>query len=126
VALVPFGEEAPPPPASEPWPGAVPPPAPAVVYHPPRPAELLDAEGRPVTVSGRGQASGEPAWLRCSDLPGGGGLVEGWAGPWLHDLRWWDPSSRRRRALWQVKVAGGVACLVAMEGGEARLEALYD
>jgi protein ImuB len=51
--------------------------------------------------------------------------VEAWAGPWLHDLRWWDPANRRRRALWQV-VAAGVACLVATEGGEARLEAIYD
>jgi len=126
VAWVPFGEEAPPPPVYEPWPGAVPSPAPAVVFRPPRPAEMLDAGGRPVTVSGRGQASGEPARLCCADLPGGGGAVEGWAGPWLHDLRWWDPSSRRRRALWQVEVAGGVACLVAVEGGRASLEAIYD
>ena len=127
VVWVPFGEEPPrPPPVCEPWPGAVPPPAPAVVFHPPRPAELLDANGRPVTVSARGQASAAPADLRCPDLPGGGGAVEGWAGPWLHDLRWWDPSSRRRRALWQVKVDGGVAALVAVEGGRASLEALYD
>ncbi|MGH9039675.1 MAG: DNA polymerase Y family protein, partial [Acidimicrobiia bacterium] len=59
-------------------------------------------------------------------LPGGGGVVEGWAGPWLHDLRWWDPAGRRRRALWQVTVTGGVAALVAVEGGRATLEALYD
>jgi protein ImuB len=127
VAWVPFGEEAPPPPSvAEPWPGAVPPPAPAVVFQPPRPAELLDDGGRPVTVSGRGQASGAPARLCCSALPGGGGAVEGWAGPWLHDLRWWDLSTRRRRAFWQVKVAGGVAALVAVEGGRASLEAVYD
>ena len=24
-------------------------------------------------------------------LPGGGGAVRAWAGPWAHDLRWWDP-----------------------------------
>ncbi|HEY3238996.1 MAG TPA: DNA polymerase Y family protein [Acidimicrobiia bacterium] len=126
VAWVPFGEEAPPPPPSEPWPGAIPPPAPALVFRPPRPAELLDAGGRPVTVSGRGQASAAPGRLHSPALPGGGGVVEGWAGPWLHDLRWWDPPSRRRRALWQVKVAGGVACLVAVEGGRASLEAVYD
>ncbi len=142
VAWIPFGEEpydhraivgrsgrdgqAAPPVLSEPWPGAIPPPAPAAVFRPPRPAELFDAGGRAVTVSGRGEVSGEPARLCCIALPGGGGMVEGWAGPWLHDLRWWDPSSRRRRALWQVKVAGGVAALVAVEGGRASLEALYD
>src|SRR5581483_5592745 len=31
-----------------PWPGAVPAPAPALVFSPPRPAELVDAGGRPV------------------------------------------------------------------------------
>jgi protein ImuB len=108
-----------------PWPGAVPPPAPARVFDPPRPAELLDTRGRPVAVSGRGEQSAAPARLNSPTLPGGGGAVEAWAGPWLHDLRWWDPPARRRRALWQV-VAGGVACLVAVEDGRAGLEAIYD
>ena len=107
------------------WPGAVPPPAPAIVFRPARPAELLDAGGRPVTVSGRGEASAPPERLNSPALPKGGGPIEAWAGPWLQDLRWWDPQARRRRALWQV-VAAGVACLVSVEGGEARLEAVYD
>src|SRR5581483_2831767 len=107
------------------WPGAIPPPAPAIVFRPPRPAELLAASGRRVTVSGRGEASAEPERLTSPSLPGGGGPVEGWAGPWLSDLRWWDPPARRRRALWQI-VAAGVACLVSVEGGEAHLEAVYD
>jgi protein ImuB len=126
VAWIPFGEEPPTAPGAEPWPGAVPSPAPAVVFRPARPAELLDAGGRPVGVSARGQATAAPAVIRSPALPGGGGAVEGWAGPWLHDLRWWDPAGRRRRALWQVQVAGGVAALVAVEGGRASLEALYD
>ena len=58
-------------------------------------------------------------------LPRGGGPVKAWAGPWLQDLRWWDPAARRRRALWQI-VAAGIACLVSVEGGLARLEAVYD
>jgi protein ImuB len=69
--------------------------------------------------------SAAPARLTSSVLPRGGGPVEAWAGPWLSDLRWWDLSARRRRALWQV-VAAGVACLVAVEGGKAQLEAVYD
>ncbi|HZQ79476.1 MAG TPA: DNA polymerase Y family protein [Acidimicrobiia bacterium] len=107
------------------WPGAIPPPAPAIVFRPPRPAELLDASGRRVTVSGRGEASSAPERLTSPALPGGGGPVEAWAGPWLSDLRWWDQPARRRRALWQM-VAAGVACLVSVEGGEAHLEAVYD
>jgi protein ImuB len=95
------------------------------VFRPARPAELLDAGGRPVTVSGRGEASAPPEQLRSPALPRGGGPVEAWAGPWVQDLRWWDQSARRRRALWQV-IAAGTACLVAVEGGEAHVEAIYD
>jgi protein ImuB len=112
------------------WPGAVPGPAPARVHDPPVPAVLLDGDGRPVVVSGRGEASGVPARLDCAGLPGGGGPVVAWAGPWPHDLRWWDRPARRRRALWQVVVGrapdDGVACLVAVEGGAAFVEAVYD
>ena len=129
VAWVPWGEDPPAPPEqSRPaaaWPGAIPAPAPAIVFRPPRPAELIGADGRRVMVSGRGEASAAPERLVSPALPGGGGPVEAWAGPWLSDLRWWDQPARRRRALWQV-VAAGVACLVSVEGGEAHLEAVYD
>ena len=112
-----------------PWPGAVPGPAPARVHAPPVPAELFDADGAPVTVSGRGEASAAPARLCCGVLPDGGGAVTAWAGPWAYDLRWWDRVARRRRALWQVVVGDGnaqVACLVAVESGRAVVEAVYD
>ena len=129
ISWTPWGEDAPavsdqcrPP---ELWPGAIPSPAPAIVYQPARPAELLDGDGRPVTVSGRGEPSAAPERLTSSALPRGGGPVEAWAGPWLQDLRWWDQPARRRRALWQI-VATGVACLVSVEGGAAHLEAIYD
>ena len=111
------------------WPGAVPPPAPTRLFDPPLPAELLDADGRPVIVSGRGDASAAPARLRCRGLRDGGGPVVAWAGPWPHDLRWWDRTQRRRRVLWQIvteSADGTVACLVALEGSRAGLEALYD
>ena len=111
-----------------PWPGAVPGPAPARVFDPPLPADLLDADGAPVTVSGRGEPSAPPVGLWCAALPGGGGPLAGWSGPWAHDLRWWD--HRRRRALWQVVVDGGdgagIACLVVLERGRAAVEAIYD
>jgi protein ImuB len=129
------------------WPGAIPGPAPARVYAPPLRAELLDVDGNAVTVSGRGDASAAPAQLRCDVLPGIRGAVTAWAGPWAHDLRWWDPYlgsarcepgypvrgrsrvARRRRALWQVVVGEGheqVACLVVVEAGRAGIEAIYD
>ena len=111
------------------WPGAIPGPPPARVHAPPLPAELLDAGGAPVVVSGRGEASAAPARLRCAALPDGGGAVTAWAGPWAHDLRWWDRVTRRRRALWQVVTGEDddqVACLVVVEAGRAGVEAVYD
>ena len=113
-----------------PWPGAIPAPAPARVFEPPPPAELLDAAGEVVTVSGRGDPSAPPARLRCAALPGRGGEIAAWAGPWAHDARWWDRRARARRAYWQVLVAAPdgerVACLVAVTAGHAALEAIYD
>jgi protein ImuB len=129
VEWVPWGEpraEVPP----APWPGVITGPAPARVFAGAVPAALLDERGEPVRVSGRGEASSAPAELRCDALPGGGGPVTAWAGPWLHDSRWWDRATRRRRALWQVVVVTGdeceAACLVAVEGGRAAMEAVYD
>ena len=113
-----------------PWPGAVPGPAPTRVFTVPVPAELLDASGDPVRVSGRGEAPTAPARLRSDALPGGSGAIVAWAGPWAHDLRWWDRITRRRRVLWQVVVRceheQQLACLVAVEGGRAAVEAVYD
>jgi protein ImuB len=112
------------------WPGALPPPSPTRLFDPPLAAELLDANGRPVIVSARGEASAAPASLRCRALRDGGGPVVAWAGPWPHDLRWWDAAQRRRRVLWQIvtepRRGDTVACLVALEGGNAGVEALYD
>lgn len=113
-----------------PWPGAIPDPAPARVFQDPLPAELLDANGHSVTVSARGEPSGTPARVRCDALPGAGGAVVGYAGPWAHDVRWWDRRARRRAAHWQVHVAvpsgPPVTCLVALSNGRATLEAIYD
>jgi len=112
------------------WPGALPPPYPARVFAPPLPAELLDGDGRPVRVSGRGESGPRPAWLWCRALPAGGGTVRSAAGPWPHDVRWWDPATRSRRVLWQLVVmtedAGEIACIAAVENGSATVEAVYD
>ena len=122
--------------ASGPWPGTVPGPSPARVFDPPVGAELLDADGQAVAVSGRGEQSAAPAELRCGALPGGGGRITSWVGPWLHDVRWWERRARSRRALWQVVVARegdadereptGTACLVVLTRGCAAVEAVYD
>ena len=79
-----------------------------------------------MTVTGRGEQLRAPARLRS---PVVSGAVTGWAGPWAHDVRWWDDGARRRCARYQVRVAsarGDVACIVVVEGGRAALEAVYD
>ncbi len=107
------------------WPGALPAPFPARVFDPPLPAELVDAHGTAIAVNGRGEQLGAPALVRCRALPGGGGAVQAWAGPWAHDVRWWDVRARRRCARWQL-VVDDVACIVVVEGGRAGVEAIYD
>jgi hypothetical protein len=76
-------------------------------------------------VDGRGEPTAAPGHLRCPALPGGGGPVAAWAGPWVHDVRWWDDGTRRRRTLWQIATAEAVA-LVALERHTAVIEAIYD
>ena len=123
-----------------PWPGVVPDPAPATVHDPPLPAEVLDASGRPVRVSGRGEVSAAPATVAVGGAgsPGGraagprgrergpGEAVAAWAGPWPCDERWWDLSAHRRRARLQVTTTGGVARLLTVEAGRWAVEATYD
>ncbi|MFJ8429730.1 hypothetical protein ACIQ9P_00355 [Kitasatospora sp. NPDC094019] len=124
---VPWGEPYDPAaPADAPWPGRVgglrdvwPP----VVHRVPVPAAVLDTDGRPVTVDGRAGVSARPATVavRGRELP-----VEGWTGPWPAVEYWWDQARSRRRARFQVTVAGGRALLLTVEGGAWFVEAGYD
>jgi protein ImuB len=104
------------------WPGAWPAPFPTRVFDPPIPAELTDTNGMPVTITGRGEQRSEPARMRSAVVTG---AVTGWVGPWAHDVRWWDPSARRRCVRYQLLV-GRIACIAVIENGHAAIEALYD
>jgi protein ImuB len=110
--------------ASAPWPGRLPAPAPAVVHRPPRPAAVHDAQGATVEVSGRGLLSAPPVMLTI----GGATPValQGWAGPWMIDERWWDTTARRRAARLQLLAADGRAWLAVREHGGWWIEATYD
>lgn len=114
-------------PAVAAWPGALPAPYPARVFDPPIAAEMIDARGRPIAVSGRGEQMAAPAYVRSKVVCGD---VTGWAGPWASDVRWWDPDARNRCARYQLTVGdpngNGVACLVVLENGTTSIEALYD
>ena len=106
-----------------PWPGAVPPPAPALVHASPQPIDVLDASGHRVGVDGRHDLSAPPA---CVVLGGRRQVVTAWAGPWPVDERWWDVVAHRRRARLQLVCSDGPAVLVACEGGRWWCEATYD
>jgi protein ImuB len=96
-----------------PWPGALPAPSPAVVLPEARPAELADAEGRSVRVSGRGELSAPPATLAVDGRDPQ--PITAWAGPWPLDERWWEARRHRRLARLQVVTADGTAHLVMAE-----------
>ncbi|MGH9090286.1 MAG: DNA polymerase Y family protein [Acidimicrobiales bacterium] len=125
AVLVPWGEDRP---AGldphHPWPGHHPPPAPVIVYPDPLPATVTDAEGLGVTVSGRGRSSAPLAVLAVAGSPAV--AIEGWAGPWTTDERWWSEQARRRFAGFQVVTADSRAHLCRVSEGRWWVEATYD
>lgn len=108
-----------------PWPGQLPPPAPARVAPVERevPAEVVDATGAAVGVTGRGLLTAPPARLSV----GGGPWTEvtGWSAPWPVEEGWWS-RARRRSVRLQVTTAGGRAHLLVVGRGRWRLAATYD
>ncbi|HEY2519705.1 MAG TPA: DNA polymerase Y family protein [Streptosporangiaceae bacterium] len=125
VVLVPFGDLrearlA----ADRPWPGRIPPPAPATVYPAPRPAQVVDASGAPVTVTGRAVVSATPDALTTESGPWR--AITAWAGPWPVTERWWDERQVTRRARFQLVTGDGIGWLAAVEQGRWQIEARYD
>jgi protein ImuB len=125
VVLVPFGDvrEARLP-ADRPWPAGIPPPAPATVYPAPLPAQVIDASGAPVTVTGRAVVSASPDALTTGDGPWL--AITAWAGPWPVTERWWDSGHVSRRARFQLVTGDGIGWLAAVEQGRWQIEARYD
>lgn len=110
ITLVPLGDEVKPlADPGAPWPGRLPEPAPAVLAD--EPVELFDVDGEPVTVTGRGMFSGEPAGVRRG---GGRWSLSWWAGPWPVDERWWDEREPTPAA---VSVAARAQVLLEGKGG---------
>jgi protein ImuB len=127
VYLRPWGEQAPPHrPVDRPWPGRLPPPAPATVLMDPEPVDLLDAAGTPVDLDARSALSAPPATLaRRGPGSGRGRIVIGWAGPWPLAERWWTDEPRYRTHL-QVALEDGSALLLAYTAEIWTCEAVYD
>ncbi|MDQ1391813.1 MAG: protein ImuB [Acidimicrobiaceae bacterium] len=129
VQLIPWGDHRPeataaPSREAPPWPGHLPLPAPALVYPDRVAAGLLDRDGQPVTVTGRGVLGSTPARLTVGAAPAV--AVVAWAGPWPAEERWWDQQSARRRARFQICGADGMAHVVVLEAGQWWVEATYD
>jgi protein ImuB len=117
-------------PVDRPWPGRIPPPAPATVFAHPAEALVVGAEGQPVVVTGRGSITCPPERFRASaDDPWRS--VASWAGPWPVEELWWDEALGRRIARFQVVGVDGSAWLMVVEsprGAPSRwfTEARYD
>lgn len=90
---------------TQPWPGRLPEPSPSVLLD--DPVDVLDAEGGPVRVTGRGLLTADP--VRVVGPTPNSGALSWWAGPWLVDERWWDPdrSGPGRTARMQVLIGAG-------------------
>ncbi|MFI1915168.1 DNA polymerase Y family protein [Nocardia sp. NPDC020380] len=95
VTMVALGDE--PVPAADPaqpWPGRLPEPAPSVILANRPEVRLEAADGEPIWVTDRGLFTAEPVRLhwgsRSWDL-------DGWAGPWPLDDRWWTHRSTSQR-----------------------------
>jgi len=106
-----------------PWPGRIPAPAPALVHPEPVALDVRDEHGDDVRVDGRGLISAAPVAIAVAGGPWQ--EIEGWAGPWPADERWWDHATHRRRARFQL-VVDGTAHLAVVEGGRWWIEATYD
>lgn len=108
-------------PPTAPWPGRIPPPAPAVVHPSPLRSELGDATGTSVSVSSRGLLTADPCRLSVEGGPWT--VVAAWAGPWPSDERWWSRSHRRSARLQVVTEEG--AHLLYVERDRWWVEATY-
>ncbi len=106
-----------------PWPGRLPSPSPSRVPADPGSAEVLDANDRMVTVTGRGLSSGSPTTLVVGRNRH---AITAWAGPWPVDERWWDPDEHRRRARFQIVADDGHARLLNLERGQWWVTAVWD
>jgi protein ImuB len=122
--LVPWGDESPPSRRSLPWPGSIPPPAPATVFSTPRPADVRGSLGEAIDVDDRGGTSSTPVWLSLDQSPAR--KISSWAGPWPLHERWWDSDTSRSASRFQMVDSTGMAWLLILEDHEWAAEARYD
>jgi len=105
------------------WPGRLPAPSPATVPPQPVPAELTAAGGAPVRLRAPDLLSAPPAHVVVDG--GDPRRVQGWAGPWPVQQRWWAPGSAEASRL-QVTLHDGEALLLLAREGRWWLIGQYD
>jgi protein ImuB len=124
VHLVPWGEDRQPERRLDaPWPGRLPPPAPATVLPVPAALQLCGTDGRRVEIDARLQMSSDPAVVWWPDGTSQS-AVTGWAGPWPVAQRWW--ATPHRAVYLQVTLDDGRAVLLTLADGVWTLQAHYD
>jgi protein ImuB len=109
-------------PLEPPWPGQLPPPAPATVPVP-LAVRVLGLDGEPVGVTGRHLLTGLPAQVAFGSAQSREVLT--WAGPWPADERWWSSGHAHRRAWMQVVLDDDAGYLLALENGGWSLVGIY-
>jgi protein ImuB len=138
--LIPWGD--PPVPArppDQPWPGAIssgdparwPTLAPTTIFPQPLQAKVFAEDGTQVSVSARGELSGVPTAFCLAPAPQVADSnkihpITAWAGPWLTEERWWDPSTESRQARFQFHTADTRAWLFTLHQTTWQAQATYD
>ena len=108
-----------------PWPGCIPPPAPARVFATPDAVGRAERGPQAGEITDRGLVSAAPAFVSIGEeselVP-----IDAWAGPWPIDELWWDPDQARQVARFQVAGLNGSAWLLIIENDQWWTEARYD
>ena len=110
---------------SAPWPGRLPEPAPAAVIVSRPAVTLMNRAGSGVGVTERGHFDTRPARMRWGTKEWD---LAGLAGPWPVDERWWDGglTATGPVARVQVLLADDRALLLVFDGGQWRVEGIYE
>ncbi|HEV7951608.1 MAG TPA: DNA polymerase Y family protein [Glaciihabitans sp.] len=98
-----------------PWPGQLPPPAPATVFPSPHPVHVLGATGENIVVDDRGELSAAPAQFSSAGSGRELRTITAWAGPWPINERWWDGDTHRMAHRFQVVDSVGMGWLLVLE-----------
>ena len=110
--------------AEQPWPGQLPTPMPGTIFEIPQPAIVLNEQGASLDIDERGTLNGNPSQLSTDGRSLSG--INGWAGPWPINERWWDADNARSAHRFQLIDENGSAWLFVLENHLWWIEARYD